>query len=159
MNNISLDRNDAIDDVLCEYSNMVYRLALSQTKNKSDAEDVFLRYIGQKKAFESEEHKKAWLIRVTINCSRKRFASAWFRHTIPLNENLQFETKEKSEVYYAVLELPIKYRTAIHLFYYENFSISEIGEILSLKESTVKSHLHRAKQMLRLKLKGEFDSE
>lgn len=158
----TLCTNDEVDAVIHTYSNMVYRLALSQTKNKADAEDVFqevfLRLVANARPFETEEHRKAWLIRVTINCSRKLFGSAWFRRTVPLDhEVLQFDTPEKSEVYYAVLSLPRKYRTVIHLFYYEDLSIAQISEMLSQNESTIKSQLHRARKMLDLRLKGDFD--
>lgn len=152
-----------INDVLTKYSNMVFRLALSRTKNKSDAEDifqeVFLRLINKNPIFENEEHEKAWLIKVTVNCSRKLFTSSWFRRTVPLAQELKFETKEKSDVYYAVLDLPLKYRTVIHLFYYEDLSITQIGKVLSANESTIKSQLLRARQMLKPVLKGEFDNE
>jgi RNA polymerase sigma-70 factor (ECF subfamily) len=152
-----------IESILNKYSNMVYRLALARTKQKSDAEDilqeVFLRLIKSKPVFENEEHEKAWIIRVTINCSSKLLTSAWFRHTSPLQEDLRFETEEKSDVYFAVLELPMKYRTIIHLFYYEDLSIAKMSEVLSLKESTIKSQLLRARKMLKVKLKGDFDYE
>lgn len=159
----SLDTDIKIDNVMENYADMVYRLALARTKNISDAEDVlqevFLRLINKNPEFQSEEHRKAWLIRVTINCSNKIFSAAWFRKTVPLEEELKFETKEKSEVYYAVLELPQKYRTVIHLFYYEDMSIAQISSILSIKETTIKSQLSRARQMLKVKLKGDFDYE
>jgi RNA polymerase sigma-70 factor, ECF subfamily len=152
-----------INEVLTRYSNMVYRLALSRTKNLSDAEDilqeVFLRLVTKNPEFESEEHRKAWLIRVTINCSTKLLTSAWFRKTVPLHEELKFETKEKSEVYYAVMDLPLKYRTAIHLFYYEDMSISQISNVLAVKESTIKSQLLRGRELLKTTLKGEFGYE
>ena len=163
MKDVSLDTNDNIDDVITLYSNIVYRLALVQTKNKSDAEDifqeVFLRYVRSKTQFQSEEHRKAWFIKVTMNCSRKLLYSAWFRHTIPLNEELKFETKEESDVLYAVLDLPLKYRNVIYLFYYSDLPLKQIGEILSLNTSTVKTQLFRAKRILKLKLKGDFDYE
>jgi RNA polymerase sigma-70 factor (ECF subfamily) len=155
--------DDQINDVLTKYSNMVYRLALSRTRNVADAEDilqeVFLRFVHKMPEFQSEEHRRAWLIRVTINCSSKLLTSAWFRRTVPLEEELKFETREKGEVYYAVMELPVKYRTVIHLFHYEDLSISQISEVLSIKESTIKSQLLRARQLLKNKLKGEFDDE
>lgn len=167
MTNVSLRTNDYINEVLCNYSDMVYKLALSQTKNRADADDVFqevfISFMKNTKPFESEEHKKAWLIRVTINHSRKIFRSAWFRRTVslkePLSETLQFDMKEKSDVYDAVLQLPRKYRTAIHLFYYENMSIVQISKVLSIPESTVKSHLYRARQMLKHKLEGDSEHE
>lgn len=161
--NLSFSTEDQIDYVLTEYSNMVYRLALSRTRNIADAEDivqeVFLRLVNKKPKFENEEHRKAWLIRVTVNCSSKLLTSAWFRRTVPLEEELKFETKEKNDVYYAVMELPLKYRTVIHLYHYEDMSITQISEVLGIKESTVKSQLLRARQLLKTKLKGEFDNE
>jgi RNA polymerase sigma-70 factor (ECF subfamily) len=160
---MSFSTDDHIDDVLLKYSNMVYRLALSRTKNIHDAEDimqeVFLRLVKKAPDFESDEHRKAWIIRVTVNCSSKLHTSAWFRRTVPLVEELKFETTERSEVYYAVMELPLKYRTVIHLFYYEDLSIAQISGTLSVKESTVKSQLLRARQLLKVRLKGEFDDE
>jgi RNA polymerase sigma-70 factor, ECF subfamily len=160
---MAFSTDDQINNVLTRYSNMVYRLALSRTKNISDAEDitqeVFLRLVNKKPQFVSEEHRKAWLITVTVNCSKKLLTSAWFRRTSPLEGELPFEVKEESDVYYAVLGLPLKYRTIIHLFYYEDLSIKQISEVLIMKEPTVKSQLSRARQILKNKLKGEFDDE
>lgn len=148
-------------EVTEHFFNMVYKLALSQTKNKEHADDVvqevFLRYIRSDKQFESMEHIKAWLIRVTINCSKSIFLSSWFKNTVPLSEELTFDTEEKGDVYYAVLELPAKYRTVIHLFYYEDLSVAQIAAYLGMKESTVKSQLHRARELLKNKLKGGYD--
>lgn len=91
MNHKSLRTDDDIDDVLSKYSNMVYKIALSQTKNAANAEDifqeVFLRYVQADIKFANEEHRKAWLIRVAVNCCKKLWGSAWFRHTVPLDEN------------------------------------------------------------------------
>ncbi len=159
MNTESLRTNDSVDEILDRYSTMVYRLAFARTKNRFDADDilqeVFLRYIRSKPTCCDEEHCKAWLIRTTINCSKTLLNSAWFRKTTSLNDTLYFEMKEHSEVYYAVLALPVKYRTVIHLYYYEDYAVAEIAELLHSKLSTVKSQLHRARKMLRVKLKGE----
>ncbi len=144
-----------------KYFGMVYKLALSQTKNVANAEDVtqevFLRFMQNQHKLENQEHIKAWLIRVTINCSKSLFSSAWFRKTAPLTEDIAFDTPEKSAVYYAVLELPAKYRAVIHLFYYEDMSVREIAESLGEKETTVKSQLHRGREMLKKMLKGGYD--
>lgn len=141
---------------------MIYHLAMSQVKNKSNADDivqeVFLKYIQSPKSFESEEHIKAWLIRVTINCSHSFFTTSWFKKTMPLDEYISFEMDEESDVYYAVMELPVKYRTVIHLFYYEDMSIAEISKALRIKETTIKSQLSRGREMLRQKLKGGPES-
>ncbi len=145
------------DEIIKKYIDMVYRLALSRTKSRTHADDVvqevFLRYISAEREFESDEHIKAWLIRVTINCSNSVFESSWFKKTVPLTEEITFDTPEKGEVYYAVTELPRKYRTVIHLFYYEDMSVSEIADCTGEKISTVKSQLHRGRKMLREKLK------
>lgn len=146
--------------IIEKYFDMVYHLALSQTKDKHHADDVvqevFLRFVKTDKPFNDEEHAKAWLIRVTINCSKNVFNNSWFKKTEPLNEDIVFETKEESDVYYAVAELPVKYRTVIHLFYYEDLSVSQIAEYLKIKQSTVKSQLHRGRELLKSKLKEGF---
>ena len=155
----SLRTNDCVDEVVDKYANMVYRLALAQMKNKHDAEDlfqeVFLRYISKPRTFESEEHRKAWLIRVTINRGRSLW-TAWFRKNEPLDESLVAETKvdiENDLSEYLAL-LPQKYRPVIHLFYYEDMSVREISAILDAKESTVRTWLTRARSILGEKLRG-----
>lgn len=115
-----------------------------------------MRYIRSGKEFADEEHRRAWLIRATINCSKTLLSSAWFRKTSPLEDTLTTELEEKSEVYYAVMDLPVKYRTVIHLYYYEDLSVSQISGLLKTKETTVKSQLHRARSLLKETLKGEL---
>jgi RNA polymerase sigma-70 factor, ECF subfamily len=157
----SLRTDDDIERIFLKYSNLIYRLAFSQTQNKNDADDVFqevfLRYMKGKKNFESEEHEKAWLIRVTINCSKKLWASAWFRNTVGLDENMAFEMQEENEIYHTLQQLPKKYRTVIHLFYYEDMSIAKISQTLGVKESAVRTQLTRARNLLRTNLKGDLD--
>lgn len=158
----SLCAEDSIEKTLEKYANMVYRIAFSRTKNKYDADDilqeVFMKYIKYNLDYTSEEHKKAWLIKTTINTSKTLLTSAWFRKTTSMPDHLYTTMEEKSEVYYAVLKLPAKYRTVIHLFYYEGLSIAEIGSLLETKETTIKSQLHRARKQLQGILKGEgFD--
>src|SRR5574344_1590409 len=105
----------SIEKIVQEYSDMVYRLALSRTRNKEDAEDVFqevfLKLSKCKTDFESEEHIKFWLIRVTINLSINLFKSGWMSKTTELKDNIKFETEEKHEIYYEVLKIPQKERT------------------------------------------------
>jgi len=158
----SLRTNENIDEVIDKYSNMVYRLALSHTKEAHDAEDVFqdvfLRYISKPRSFESEEHRKAWLIRVTINRSRSLW-SAWFRKAEPISDEIVFETKEEEDLFEYLKLLPQKYRSVIHLFYCEDLSIKQIGEALGAKESTIRTWLTRARAILGEKLKGGFPDE
>ncbi len=144
-----------------KYFNMIYKLALAQTKNQQYAEDicqeVFLKFIKETKEFESEQHVKAWLIRVGMNAAKSLFNSSWYKKNVPLEDNIVFETPQESDVYYAVAELDEKYRTVIHLFYYEDMSVAEIAGYLNEKENTVKSKLRRGREILKEKLKGGFD--
>lgn len=152
---------EQIKEEIKEFFPMVYRLAMAQTKNKTYADDVvqevFLRYIKSNSKLNDMEHKKAWLIRVTINCSKSMFSTAWFQKTVPLNEDVVFDTKEQSEVYYAVLELPQKYRAVIHLHYYEDMTIAEISNILNISEPAIKSRLFRGREKLKEILKGGYE--
>lgn len=140
-----------------KYSDMVYRLAFARVKNKYDADDilqeVFLRFIKSKDNVNNEEHAKALLIRITINCSKSMLTSSWFKKTEALSENLSV-TMPENDTLEAVLRLPQKYRTVIHLHYYCGFSVEEIGKILDHNPSTVKSQLHRARMKLKTELEG-----
>lgn len=147
-----------------EYGDMVYRIALLHMKNKSDAEDVFqevfLRLVRYKDKIESEEHLKRWLIRVTVNCCKKQFDNAYRRYTVPLEtengKEPSWEMPEKDDgVWESVQSLPEHYRGVIHLFYYEQYSVREIGGILEISESAVKTRLSRARDMLRDRLEAE----
>lgn len=153
----SLDIDDCIENVIKIYSNTVYRLAFSQTRNKSDADDifqeVFLRYLKKKPEFETEDHRKAWLIRVTINCCKKMWASTRRKRTEELDDAMIFEEKEDKNLDYELKKLPIKYRVVIHLFYYEDLSIEEISKVIKRKPSTIRTQLTRARRKLKEILK------
>lgn len=141
-----------------KYSDMVYRLAFARVKNKYDADDilqeVFLRFIKCKDNVENDEHLKALLIRITINCSKSMLTSSWFKRTEPLSESLSV-SDEYSDTLDVVMRLPQKYRTVIHMHYYMGYSVEEIAVILKSKPSTVKSWLHRARQKLKIYLEGD----
>jgi len=158
----SLCTDDCIGEVVNEYSNMVFQLALAHMKSKHDAEDVtqevFLRYISKSRVFESEEHRRNWLIRVTINRCNSLWTT-WFRKTEPLDESMSFEIKEHNDLRDYLTLLPPKYRTVIHLFYFEELSTKQISDIVNLKESTVRTWLTRARAILRDKLKGDYFNE
>lgn len=157
----SLRTDDCLETVIKAYSNMVYRLAFSQTRNKSSADDiyqeVFFRYIKKTPQFETENHRKAWLIRVTINCCKKMWTSSWRKKIVPLDETIVFETKEETNLHYELQKLPVKYRAVIHLFYYEDLSIEEISETLNQKPSTVRTQLTRARYKLKEILKEDYN--
>lgn len=155
------DKDISAETLVDMYSDMVYRLAYARSQNVHDAQDitqeVFLKYIKSGKIFNDEEHRKAWLIRVTVNAGNSFAKSAWNRHRADISEaeGETEELSEKSEVYYAVRELPEKYRVIVHLFYYEEIPVKEIGRILGIGESAVKSRLFRAREILRERLEGE----
>ena len=160
---VYINRNKFLEETIEKYSNMVYRLAMARTGNSEEAQDVyqevFLRLAKKMPEFQSEEHKKAWLIRVTINCSKTILNSSFIKHRTELDENLSFETPERHDIYYAVLKLPIKYKTVVHLYYYENYSIKEISNILRTNENTIKSRLARARKQLEIAIKGGIEDE
>ncbi|MDP4152466.1 MAG: sigma-70 family RNA polymerase sigma factor [Bacillota bacterium] len=157
----SLLKDDCADNVIKFYADMVYRLAFARTGTKSDADEVFqevfMRYIKKQPVFENEEHRKAWLIRVTINCSIKLWNSAWKRKTEPLTETIPFETKDDINLNNELRQLPKKYREVIHLFYYEDMSLAEISQALNRKNSAVRTQLTRARALLKNMLKEDFD--
>ena len=150
---------DSPEAVIRRYSDMVYRLAFARTGNRSDAEDlyqeVFLRYLRSDPQFTSEEHRKAWLIRCTLNCTNTLLAAPWRKH-LPLDEALtRAVPPEEREAYEAVLALPRPYRTAVHLYYVEGYSVAEVAALMGAKEGTVKSWLSRGRVKLAAVLKGD----
>ena len=141
------------------WGDMVWRLALARTRHVQDSEDVFqevfCRFFRHQAELESDEHRKAWLIRCTLNCTNTLLSAPW-RKNLPLEEAvLQAIEPEDRAVYRAVLALPPKYRTAIHLHYVEGYSIAEISAFLGAKEGTVKSWLSRGREKLAAALKGD----
>lgn len=141
------------DEIADRYIDTVYRLALSRTKSPQNAEDitqdVFVKLISANKKFENEEHLKAWLLRVTVNLTKDLFASAWFKRNTELDDDILYTPEEKSDLYYVVMNLPVKYRTVIHLHYYEGYSVEEISKITGAAAGTVKSQLHRGRSMIK----------
>ena len=150
---VDLDRDEKF---VKTYSDMVYKLALSRTRNPSSAADVFqevfYRYFKKRPVFLSVEHEKAWLIRVTINCSKSFLTSFLYKQTVPLDETHTLHHPEFNDVFDCVMRLPIKYRTVVFLFYYENLSIAEIAQATNYNENTIKSHLRRARILLKERL-------
>ena len=140
--------------VVERWGDMVWRLALARTASVPDAEDVFqevfLRYFRHEDRFQSDEHRKAWLIRCTVNRAKSVFASPWRRRTVPLETAEEVGVEDDyREVYSAVLSLPAKYRAAIHLHYFEGLSVAEMAAALNSTEGTVKSQLSRGRALLR----------
>lgn len=167
---LQLESDSEIDQVIEMYSDMIYRLACANMASKNDADDVyqdiFLKYIKSVKKgirFESEEHRKAWLIKVTVNHCKSLNTSAWFKRTSELDENLFSHNNQFSDTKIdfnnALMQIPQKYRSVIHLFYYEQLSIEQISDILGVKQSTIRTQLVRARAQLKEILKGAYFDE
>ena len=156
-----------IDDAVRRYADMVYRLAMLNTRDKYEAEDVFqevfLKLFNYQESISSEEHLKAWLIRVTVNQCRSLAVTVWNKRRVSLDAvpetAVEDEKEDYSEVYEAVKELPDKYREVIHLFYYEEYSVQEIAKVLKLSESNVKVRLSRGRKLLKDALKEEWEDD
>lgn len=150
--------SDYIDYIIKEYSDMIIRIAVQNIKNSHDAEDiaqnVFIKLMKKKPDFKTNEHEKAWLIRVTINECKDYLKSAWMRKTTKLHEGIPMVLKEEDKIIDVVYQLPFKYRNVIYLYYYEGYSVSEIAIILSKKENTISSLLFRGRKQLKSKLEG-----
>ena len=156
---------EELEETAERYRDCIFAIAYNYMKNSYDADDitqnVLIKYYNNKKVLESEEHKKNWLIRVTINECKKMLLSPWRSRCQNLEDyadSLQFEEKEQSRLFLAVLELPWKYRAVVHLYYYEDYSTREIAKILGVRETAVTTRLMRARRMLRETL-GEVWNE
>lgn len=169
-----------------QYGDMLFKLSYIRLQNVEDAEDVvqevFYQYIKNRASFQSPEHEKAWLLKVTMNACRKVWRSAWYRHrsdwqhdddareenwpeeirgasgsSQPGPEEAAFQKEKRRQLLNAVLDLPAKYRDVIHLFYYEELSVKEIAKVTGRAESTVTSQLTRGREMLRKVLRSEYE--
>ena len=145
------------------YSDTVRRICMIHLKNYADTEDifqtVFLKYVLSSAVFESEEHEKAWIIRVTINACKDLLKSFFRTHTVSLDQALEQPaplSPDHREVLEAVLSLPPKYKDVVYLHYYEDYTAPEIGRILGKNVNTVYTLLTRARQLLKEKLGGEI---
>ena len=133
----------------------VYRLAYARTGSRADAEDItqetFLRLVAAAPVFRDENHCRAWLLRVALNCAADLHRSAWRRRRVTLEEAAAVAAPEPAEdgVLDAVLALPEAYRAPVHLFYYEEMSVAEIAQVLGKREGTIRTRLSRARVMLR----------
>ncbi len=128
-----------IQNIIKDYSDMIFRISYSYMKNISDAEDitqeVLIKLLEKEPNFEDNNHEKAWLIRIAINLCKDKLKSSWFKKRTILEEECFYDaTEEDNEIISFVLNLPIKYRSVVLLFYYEDYSIAEIANILQIDQ-------------------------
>ena len=137
------------------YINTVYRVAFNYIKASADADDVtqnvFLKLLREKRNFESDEHVRNWLIRVTLNECKNLVRTKWWRHESyeDYTSSLIFDEPAHSDLFYAVMELPKRYRIPIYLHYYEAYSTQEIADILKLPKNTICTQLKRGRELLK----------
>ena len=149
---------------IAEYADTVQRLCMVYLKNSADTEDifqtVFLKYVLSSVSFESDEHEKAWLIRVTINACKDLLKSFFRSRTVPLDELLEQPAAippDNREVLEAVLSLPQRYRDVVYLHYFEDYTAPEISRVLGKNVNTIYTLLTRSKRLLREKLGEDGD--
>ena len=149
-----------------QYRDRLFAAAFQVCGNAADAEDAaqeaLLRYHLSDKEFENQEHIRAWLLRVAVNWAKNISRSFWRRNTLPLEEymeTLTFDCQESREIFREVMALPEKYRLVIHLYYYEDYCVEEIGRILGIRVSNVKVRLSRGRQMLKATLQEVWDDD
>ena len=148
------------------FKNDIYRLAFSYTKNYLDSDDivqsVFIKLYKNFDKFEDDTSIKKWLTRVTINECKTLFLSAWKRKMFPITEkeeNIAIDKPKDIGLIDSLFQLPKKYRIVLFLFYYEDYKIKEIAEILNVKEATIKTRLTRGRSLLKNMLKGGIQNE
>jgi RNA polymerase sigma-70 factor (ECF subfamily) len=147
-----------------KYRDRLFAAAFHICRNAADADDVvqetLLRYHKTDMEYENEEHLKAWLLRVAIN-QAKNVNRSFFRHRIvPLEdymETLTFDSGDSENLFLEVMRLPEKYRIVIHLYYYEEYSVRQISQILGISDSNTKIRLARGRAKLKEKLQEEWN--
>lgn len=160
MNSPDNNYNVVLDDAIEQHADMVYRICLTITGNVEDAKDAFqetfLRLVRNQDKITSEEHLKAWLIRVASNCAKTTVTSTWNRTTQGIEEETAggeflYEQKE-NDLLTELQKLPKKYSVTLYLYYYEEYSIKEISVLLQKKENSIKTLLARGRKLLRKNL-------
>ena len=157
----SFDTDEA-ERTVNAYSDLILRLSYTYLKSTHDAEDicqtVLLKFMTNEKAFDSPEHERAWIIRVTANACKDLLRRLQRCHTVCLEDVAEIPAPQvpESDVLEAVMALPLKYREAIYLYYYEDYTAREIGKALGQSVATVNAHLSRGRKKLRTILGGEY---
>lgn len=157
--------NEQFTCLVKKYIDTVFRVALNYTRSVPDAEDitqnVFLSLLRQKQDFAGDEHIKAWLIRVTVNESKKWHRSPWRKYVLfdEYVASLPQASEQDRDILEAVMALPRKYRLPIYLYYYEEYSTQEIAEILKIPKGTVCTYLSRGRERLKMEFQEDEDDE
>ncbi len=154
----------SVDEAFQKYGDRVFSAAFSICRCREDADDVvqdtFLKYYLQNRDYIDDTHLKAWLLRVAVNRAKDISRTFWRKNRVSWEEymdELEFAQPEDRSLFQAVMRLPERYRTVIHLFYYEEYSVQEIASILGRSQGTVKSQLSRGRQLLKTMLTEDLE--
>lgn len=143
-----------LEKIYDQYSDMLFRLSYSMLQSREDAEDVlqdvFVKILSRPFDFNSAEHERAWLVRVTLNRCHDVLRKKKIRRYTPLEDIVSLPAEEKDmSVLREVQALPSDKREVVLLRYFEDFSVQEIAEILHITPSAVKMRLARARELLK----------
>ncbi len=143
-----------------EYGSTLFRISMAYLGNREDAEEVmqeaFYKLLCKQQEFCDEGHEKAWLIRVTVNLCKDMLRSVWHKRVVKMEEiEKYYDQSRDMDIMKEILRLPSKYKAVILLYYYEDYSVKQISEILKISDSATKMRLQRGRQLLKLELEGE----
>lgn len=160
------DKEDLIDEIMNKYGQEVLQFVYSYVNNKEVAEDltqdIFVKCYKSLHTYKGNSNLKTWLWRIAINHC-KDYLKSWYNKKVIVTEDdftymesqkesveqIVIQSAEDSRLASAVMNLPIKYREVIYLFYYEELSIKEIATVIEVKENTIKTRLKKAKELLK----------
>lgn len=149
-----------VNELVGEYSSMLFRIAYCILCNRADAQDAvqetFLKYLTKSPEFTGEEHRKAWLIRVCANISKNMLMFRLKRETINIDDMENIGVKETDiAVFEHIMSLPAKYKIVMTLHYVEGYKGKEIAEIINISEDAVRKRLQKGRELLKEKLETE----
>lgn len=151
---------EEIKNLVEKYSSLIFRISYCILCNSADAEDAvqetFLRYLTKSPEFNDEEHRKAWLIKVSANISKNMLMFRLRRETVNIDdiENIGISQKDY-ELFEIIMSLPAKYKVVMTLYYVEGYKSKEIADIIGISEEAVRKRLQKGRELL----KQEFEKE
>lgn len=156
---VILETKDDYAQVIETFGTLVYRLCFVYLKNKPDADDayqdVFIKLMEKKPVFNDGAHLKAWLITVTTNHCKNVLRFQRFHRSVALHEEMPAKKNEEDQIITLVMNLPLKYRNVLFLYYYEGYKTKEIAVLLKTNEATIRTRLKRGKEALRIAIAKE----
>ncbi len=151
---------EEIKELVEKYSSLIFRISYCILCNPADAEDAvqetFLRYLTKAPEFNDEEHKKAWLIKVSANISKNMLMFRLKRETVNIDdiENVGIDRGD-CETFEIIMSLPAKHKVVMTLYYVEGYRSKEIAEIIGISEEAVRKRLQKGRELLRKEIEGE----